>query len=75
MKKNFLFIIIALLAVVIINAQSVGIGTNSPGSSAMLDVSSTTKGLLVPRMTSAQRSAIVSPANGLMVYDITTNSF
>jgi hypothetical protein len=75
MKKIFLFIIIALLAVVIINAQSVGIGTNSPGSSAMLDVSSTTKGLLVPRMTSAQRSAIVSPANGLMVYDITTNSF
>jgi len=62
MKKIFLFIIIALLAVVIINAQSVGIGTNSPGSSAMLDVSSTTKGFLVPRMTSAQRSAIVSPA-------------
>ncbi|MFH2096880.1 MAG: hypothetical protein ABIJ16_14315 [Bacteroidota bacterium] len=43
--------------------------------SAMLDVKSTTKGLLVPRMTTAQRTAISSPANGLLVYDITINGF
>lgn len=46
----------------------VGIGTNSPATSAQLDVSSTTKGFLPPRMTSAQRSAIGSLTAGLMVY-------
>jgi uncharacterized small protein (DUF1192 family) len=50
-----------------VNAQ-VGIGTTSPDASAELDISSTTKGLLPPRMTAAQRSAISSPATGLMVY-------
>ncbi len=56
-------------------AQSIGIGTTSPAGSAMLDISSTTKGLLIPRMSTAQRTAIGSPAIGLMVYDNTTNSF
>ena len=51
-----------------------GIGTNSPNSSAILDVSSTSKGVLIPRMTSTQRNAIDSPANGLQVFDNTTNS-
>jgi hypothetical protein len=46
----------------------VGIETNTPNASAQLDVSSTTKGFLPPRMTSAQRSAIGSPTAGLMVY-------
>jgi hypothetical protein len=57
--------------------QSVAINTDgsAPNSSALLDIKSTTKGLLMPRMTSAQRSAIVSPAQGLAVFDITTNSF
>jgi len=50
-----------------VNAQ-VGIGTTSPDASAELDISSTTKGLLPPRMTAAQRNAIASPAAGLMVY-------
>ena len=50
-----------------INAQ-VGIGTTSPNASAVLDLTSTTQGLLPPRMTAAQRSAISSPATGLMVY-------
>jgi hypothetical protein len=48
--------------------QNVGIGTNTPNTSAQLDISSTTKGLLPPRMTQAQRNAIVSPAPGLLVY-------
>jgi uncharacterized protein (TIGR02145 family) len=46
----------------------VGIGTTTPDASSMLDVSSTSKGMLVPRMTSAQRSAISSPVTGLLVY-------
>ena len=47
---------------------SVGIGTNSPNSSAILDASSTTKGFLPPRMTYAQKMAIASPPQGLMIY-------
>lgn len=45
-----------------------GIGTTTPDASAKLEVSSTTKGLLTPRMTSAQRAVINLPANGLLVY-------
>jgi hypothetical protein len=47
---------------------SVGIGTNSPNINAALDITSTTKGMLIPRMTAVQRSAISSPAAGLIVY-------
>jgi hypothetical protein len=74
MKKIFSFLL-SLIVFIICNGQGIGIGTNTPSNSAVLDVTSTSKGLLIPRMTSAQRGAIVSPANGLMVYDITTSSF
>ena len=48
--------------------SQVGIGTTNPASSAELDVTSTTKGFLPPRMTFLQRNAINSPATGLIVY-------
>lgn len=48
-----------------------GINTYSPAASAALDVTSTTTGLLPPRMTTTQKNAISSPAEGLMVYDLT----
>lgn len=47
----------------------VGIGTQTPDASSVLDVVSTDKGLLIPRMTTAQKNAIASPAEGLLVYD------
>ena len=47
----------------------VGIGTQTPDNSAILELFSTEKGLLIPRMNSTQRLAIVNPANGLLVYD------
>jgi len=56
-------------------AQNVGIGTNAPNASAQLDVTSTSKGLLIPRMTTVQRTAIAAPANGLMVYDTNLSAF
>lgn len=70
MKKTICSLI--LLININLNAQ-VGINTSSPDASSMLDISSTSSGLLIPRMTAAQRLAIVSPANGLQVYDTTTN--
>jgi hypothetical protein len=47
----------------------VGIGTSTPNASAKVEISSTTQGFLPPRMTTAQRLAIASPANGLIVFD------
>jgi hypothetical protein len=57
------------------NAQSVGLGTQTPNTSAILDMTSTTKGVLIPRMNTTQRTGINAPAPGLLVYDITTGSF
>lgn len=48
---------------------NVGIGTTSPDASALLDITSTTKGFLLPRMTPTQREAISSPPAGLVVWD------
>ncbi|MDF1699162.1 MAG: hypothetical protein P1U56_25130 [Saprospiraceae bacterium] len=58
-------------------SQSVGINTTgaNPDPSALLDVVSTEKGMLVPRMDSLQRKAISSPALGLLVFDVDYNSF
>jgi hypothetical protein len=74
MKKLFI-IFLAAISCKEIQAQSVGIGTNAPNASAQLDITSTTKGMLIPRMTTAQRTAIAAPANGLMVYDTNLASF
>ena len=71
MKKIFHTIVIA--SAFNLNAQ-VGIGTNTPHTSSMLEVQATDKGILFPRMTSAQRTSIASPASGLYVYDTNTKS-
>lgn len=49
-------------------SDNVGIGTKQPDPSALLDLNSTSKGLLIPRMNQAQRDAIENPAVGLMVF-------
>ena len=71
MKK--IYYILSLLLCVCVQSANAQMGVNStgavPATSAMLDVSSTTKGFLPPRMTSLQRISIASPINGLTVYD------
>ncbi|NER12694.1 hypothetical protein GWK08_04525 [Leptobacterium flavescens] len=57
-----------------ITAQ-VGIGTNTPDASSALDISSTSSGVLAPRMNTTQRDNISSPATGLLVYNTSTNTF
>ena len=83
MKKKSIFIIAVLMITVIESQntfsqnQNVAINTDGslPANSAMLDISATDKGILIPRITSTQRDAIVSPATGLMVYDNSLNQF
>jgi hypothetical protein len=63
--------ICTLLAAVLLTATTyaqIGINNENPDASAALDITSTTGGLLVPRMTTTQRDAISSPAIGLMIY-------
>ncbi len=50
--------------------QSVGIGTTDPDTTAILDIFSTDRGLLIPRLTTAQRNAIQDPAHTLMIFNI-----
>ena len=77
MKKYLSLIIIAFTFQQSVFSQNIGINATgaTPNASAMLDVSSTTKGMLIPRMTTVQRSAIAGPAEGLQVYDTDLKSF
>lgn len=71
MKKLILSFLL-LSCSIYLHAQ-VGIGTETPNASAILDVTSTSQGVLLPRMTTTQRDAIASPAAGLVVFNTTTN--
>ena len=76
MKKHVTLLTILTLLQITTFAQ-VGINTDdsTPDASAMLDVKSTNKGMLVPRMNTIQRSAIATPATGLLVFDTNTGGF
>jgi hypothetical protein len=73
--KNLLFFLLAIVTYSNGWSQNIGIGTAAPNASAMLEISSNNKGLLIPRLTSSQRNAIASPAKGLMAFDSSQNSF
>jgi|GEM_PF-5960268 len=70
--RVFFFIMLSTLTAW---TQSVGIGTVSPHSSAVLEISSDQKGVLIPRLTEQQRNLIVNPANGLMLYNQTNQKY
>ena len=67
-KKSILTTLFFFTAILSCLAQ-VGIGTNTPNTSSVLDLTSTTKAFLPPRMTTAQRKAITNPVAGMMVFN------
>ncbi|MCB9034155.1 MAG: hypothetical protein H6553_09985 [Chitinophagales bacterium] len=71
--KKLLLTTISLLCFVLTNAQSMGVNTNTPDASAILDVYASDKGFLPPRMTAQKRDSIASPAAGLMIFCTTSN--
>ncbi len=77
MKKIIIFSTIIWSFAFSLRAQNIGISSNgaTPDSSAMLDIVSNSSGILIPRMTTTQRLAIVAPANALLVFDSTTTTF
>ncbi len=72
-KKAFTFACL-LFAVKFLAAQNVGIGTTTPNANALLDITSTNKGILIPRLTYAQMLAITGP-EGLLVYNTDAGAF
>jgi hypothetical protein len=76
LRKLILSNSILLIVAVSLKAQNVAINSTgiSANTSSILDVQSTTKGLLLPRMSKAQRLAIINPANGLVVYQNSPDS-
>ncbi len=82
MKKYFSIISIFILTLAFTSdvfSQNQNVSINNTGSmpdaSAMLDVSATDKGILIPRMSSDERTAIANPAKGLLVFDNTFSQF
>ncbi len=73
MKFVFTFIFVLFGRQVLVAQQSVSIGQTTAHPAAVLDLSKTTKGFLMPRLTQTARIGINSPAEGLLVYDTTSN--
>ena len=71
--KQLIFTLLAIVLITTSTFAQVGINTTTPDASAALDISSTTKGFLPPRMTAIQRDNIEDPAIGLIIYNTTTN--
>ncbi len=79
-SKNIakVFFLLCLITIIIQKTQAqnaVGINTTTPHPSAVLDITSADKGILIPRMSTTARAGISNAAKGLMVYDSTTKSF
>lgn len=73
MLRTGLTFITVMMFSFMVNAQ-VAIGTVTVEPSAMLELSSTNRGFLLPRLTTTERNAMVNPANGSLIYNSTTNS-
>lgn len=74
LQKQIFLAQLLIFSTYLVNSQ-VGIGVSKPDSSAVLDVSSSTKGLLIPRMTTLERNSINNAAKGLLIYNTDTAAF
>lgn len=81
-KNSFTFLFystkvffLALFLTGFITYAQVGIGTTTPDASSIFEMKSEQQGLLIPRMTTLEREAILNPANSLLVYDSDLNSY
>ncbi len=74
-RPFIVMVLLFLMSAVCSAQQNVGIGTHTPDVTAILDLTSSDKGLLIPRMTTLQRTSILSPATGLLVYDTGFDQF
>jgi len=75
MKNKILFLIAFTILFLGEAKAQIGIGTNTPDASAILDITASAKGLIVPRMTTAERnSSILSPTAGLLIYNTTSSA-
>lgn len=75
MQNIFFLFLICIATQIVIAQNNVGIGTANPDGSAILDLTSNSRGFLAPRMTTAERLSIASPATGLLVFDVTVNCY
>lgn len=74
--KKFIISLLFFLPFFTLTAQiSINTDNTDPDASAMLDIKSSTKGLLIPRLTTIERDTLSNPAIGLMIYNATTNQF
>jgi hypothetical protein len=73
MKRHILpsifFVFLLFITQSVFSQVLISSGSGTPNESAMLEIRSNEKGLLIPRLTTAQRNAISNPRNGLLVYD------
>lgn len=75
MHKNSPFLVLVMLCYISFMNAQVGINTTTPDPSSILDVSSTDRGILLPRMTSTERDNIASPAEGLFIFNTDSTCF
>ena len=78
--RNVRFLSCAILLLVLLHSSAsaqnnVGIGTTTPAPSALLDLTSSDKGFLVPRLSTLEMNAVLAPATGLMIYNTSLSGF
>ncbi|MBX9889347.1 MAG: DUF3494 domain-containing protein [Flavobacteriaceae bacterium] len=75
MKHITLLLLFFFFSTSLLMYGQVGIGTVNPDASSILDLTSNSQGLLIPRMTTTERDIILNPAIGLLIYNTTTSHF
>lgn len=75
MKKNYLVLMMLVCAIGSFAQVKIGANPSTVDPSAILEMESSTQGMLVPRMTSVNRDAIATPANGLLIWNNSNNTF